>query len=78
MRGRVEHLGGGIRKVPMHWCLGVGDASSLKGTQVLVGGSAWLCGSHATVASDPHRYNDPRIDGWVHGCLSGSTSADDN
>ena len=38
-------------------CPGVGGASSLKGTYVLVGGSAWLCGSHATVASDPHRYN---------------------
>ena len=57
VRGRVEDLGGGIRKVPRHLCLGVGDASSLKGTHVLVGGSAWLCGSHATAASDPHRYN---------------------
>ena len=44
-------------------CPGVGGASSLKGTYVLVGGSAWLCGSHATVASDPHRYN-----GWIVVC----------
>ena len=57
MRGRVEHLGGVIMRVPTHWCLGVGDASSRKGTHVLVCGSAWLCGSHATVVSDPHRYN---------------------
>ena len=38
-------------------CSGVGGASSFKGTYVIVGGFAWLCGSHATVASDPHRYS---------------------
>ena len=57
VRGRVGQLGCGSRKVPMLWCLGVGGASSRKGTHVLVCGSAWLCGSHATAASDPHRYS---------------------
>ena len=44
-------------------CSGVGGASSLKGTHVLVGGLAWLCGSHATVASDPHMFVSCR--GWL-------------
>ena len=44
-------------------CPGVGGASSLTGTYVFVCGFAWLCGSHATVASDPHRYS-----GWIVVC----------